>query len=124
MGQCHCGICQWCKPHYCGGIHPQESSCFIPDAPYYVLSHDTFMSQWGGAWDKANICVVPCNNQEEAHIVAVYVRSRSDQKNVKVVTGKPRERGRLLSNLSSWRKFAQEKAELDRGVTAVIPIVL
>jgi len=64
----------------------------IPDAPYYVLSNDTFMSGWGLAEGKINTIILPCVNWIEAQQVAEYAKSRTDQRYVRIVTQKPRLR--------------------------------
>jgi len=88
--------------HRCGN-HELETDCAIPKAPFYVISTDSFMSGWGPASNKKNICVVPCPNRETAEIVLRYVKSRSDQKNAKITTYRPGEGPKvLLSNLSGW----------------------
>ena len=93
-----CGSCR--KVH--GG------SCKIPDAPLYVLSNDGFLSGWGKSAGAINVCVVPCASMDEVNEVIRYIESRSDQKYIRYTINKPRERGRLLSLLTSWRKCALE----------------
>lgn len=94
------------KPHYCGAVHEPGESCTIPEAPYYVTARDRFMSGWGQASGKSNLTVVPCADELEMACVLAYVKSRGDQENVRILTSKPRPRGRLLSNLSNWKKTA------------------
>ena len=62
----------------------------IPDAPYYVLSNDTFMSGWGPARGKINTVILPCESMPQAEAVAAYARSRTDQKRVRIVSNRPR----------------------------------
>jgi len=61
----------------------------IPDAPWYVLSTDTFMSGWGPATGRTNRLILPCESREEAEDVAAYARSRTDTKDVEIVSEKP-----------------------------------
>ena len=81
---------------------------FIPDAPYYVLSNDSFMSGWGHAKDSINTCVVPCETYEQAEKVEEYARSRNDQKYIRIVTNKPRKKDHVLYSLvPGWIKMAK-----------------
>lgn len=64
----------------------------IPDAPYYVLSNDTFMSGWGCASGKINTLILPCDSWEEANTVATNAKTRKEQKYVRIVDKKPRLR--------------------------------
>jgi hypothetical protein len=61
----------------------------IPDAPWYVLSTDTFMSGWGPAKGLVNRLILPCESEAEAEDVAEYARSRTDTKNVEILNQKP-----------------------------------
>jgi hypothetical protein len=86
------------------------TDCTIPKSPFYVTSIDTFMSGWGPATDKKNVCVVPCPTREVAERVLRYVKSRGDQKDAKITTYRPGEGpGVLLSNLSEWIKTSKGK---------------
>lgn len=71
----------------------------IPDAPYYVLANDSFMSGWGGARDAINTVVLPCHDREEANAVAQYAESRPEQKRVRIVLHKPRLRPNVVYSL-------------------------
>jgi hypothetical protein len=42
----------------------------IPSAPYYVLSDDAFMSDWGEAQGRVNTIILPCSDWAEAETVA------------------------------------------------------
>lgn len=64
----------------------------IPDAPYYVLSNDTFMSGWGLAKGKTNTLIFPCETREEAETVRENALYRTDQKRVRVLVRKPQLR--------------------------------
>jgi hypothetical protein len=64
----------------------------IPDAPYYVLSNDSFMSGWGCANGKINTIILTCADMTEAQDVAAYAQSRGDQKYVRIVNNKPKLR--------------------------------
>lgn len=80
----------------------------IPDAPFYVLSNDTFMSGWGKAKDKINTCVVPCDTYEQAETVERYVRSRSEQKRVRIATNVRAKRNVIYSLCEGWKERAKE----------------
>ena len=71
----------------------------IPDAPCYVLSHDTFMSGWGDARGKQNTVILPCDSYHEAETVADNARRRTDQKRVRIVCNKPRLHDHVLYSL-------------------------
>jgi len=71
----------------------------IPDAPYYVLSNDSFMSGWGYAAGMINTVVLPCETWEEARIVERNAKARGDQKYVRIVTQKPRMKAHVLYSL-------------------------
>ena len=62
----------------------------IPDAPYYVLSNDTFMSGWGFAKGKINTVILPCKSYSQALRVESYAHTRSDTNRVRIVCNKPR----------------------------------
>src|SRR5256885_5162881 len=61
----------------------------IPPAPYYVLSDDSFMSDWGQAEGRVNTIIFPCSDQAEADIVATNARNRDEQRNVRIIDRKP-----------------------------------
>jgi len=63
----------------------------IPNAPYYVLSNDSFMSGWGYARDKINTCVVPCQTHNQARRVMRYISLREDQKRIRIINKKPKK---------------------------------
>jgi len=71
----------------------------IPDAPYYVLSNDTFMSGWGFAKGRINTIILPCENLREARIVEWNAHQRTDQQRVRIVRHKPRIRDGVLYSL-------------------------
>ena len=81
----------------------------IPNAPYYVTSHDTFMSNWGPAKGKKNICVVPCPDLSTANKVYDYVRTREEQRKIfihlGVLTNKPNT---IYSLVPEWINKANE----------------
>jgi len=64
----------------------------IPDAPFYVTCTDEFMSGWGHAKGLINRLILPCESHGEACIVEANARGRTDQKNVRICTKKPRLR--------------------------------
>jgi hypothetical protein len=75
----------------------------IPDAYCYVLSTDMFMSRWGPAENMANVCVIPCPDDQTAHRVIQYVKSRSEQQYVRVVYNKPKTQPLVLYSLmTAW----------------------
>ena len=61
----------------------------IPDARFYVVAHDTFMSGWGPATGKDNYVILPCNNRVEAQVVEENARSRSEMADVQITDTKP-----------------------------------
>ncbi len=61
----------------------------IPTAPYYVLSDDSFMSDWGEAEGRVNTIILPCADHTEADIVATNARNRDEQRNVRIMDRKP-----------------------------------
>jgi len=80
----------------------------IPEAGFYVLCNDRFMSGWGRARDKINTIVLPCRDFEQAERVERYARSRGDQSRVRIVRHKPRLRAGVVysllteDNASAW----------------------
>lgn len=78
--------------------------CRIPAAPYYVLTTDSFLSNWQGVNRGLRNCpVVPCQTYEQVVAVMDYARARSDQKNVRYTMRKPRRRpGRVLNLVPGW----------------------
>lgn len=81
-----------------------ESFKNIPDAPYYVLSNDISMSNWGKAKGKINTCVIPCQTIKEAQQVIAYIKTeRTDQQQVRVVSRKPRAKDHVIYSLvTGW----------------------
>ena len=71
----------------------------IPDAPCYVLAHDTFMSGWGDARGKQNTVILPCDSYQEAETVSDNARRRGDQKRIRIVGNKPRLQSHILYSL-------------------------
>lgn len=61
----------------------------IENKPWYVVTHDTFLSGWGKASNKSNVLVFGCDSLEEAEVVAENAKNRSDQKNVRINSQKP-----------------------------------
>ena len=62
----------------------------IPDAPFYVLSNDSFMSGWGPARNAVNTVILPCESLEQAETVYDNATDRPEQKRVRIVGEKPR----------------------------------
>ena len=77
----------------------------IPKARCYVLSNDSFMSGWGGAKGKINTCVVPCDSWEQAKAVERYVRTRSDQKRIRIATS-VRPKPHVVYSICDWKRHA------------------
>lgn len=79
----------------------------IPDAPYYVLCNDSFMSGWGSAKGKINTLILPCRSGSEAEIVAAHARKREDQKYIRIVANKPRiNTSRVYYSLHNWDDYS------------------
>ena len=79
----------------------------IPEAPYYVVCVDTFLSGWGKAENKINRLILPCKDSEEAEIVASNARGRGDVKSVNIHSQKPRLR---RPNFSLWQVMDRKSA--------------
>ena len=62
----------------------------IPEAPYYVLCTDKFMSGWGMAEGKTNVLIFPCADTDEVRIVTHNLHAREEMKRVRVAASKPR----------------------------------
>lgn len=91
----------------------------IPDAPFYVLMRDTFLSDWGQADRRDAFYIAVCRSRSEAELVAANARARGDQDEIDVLQAKPlihREaRFGLMTRESSERwyrqgAFAEEQA--------------
>lgn len=83
----------------------------IPKAPWYVLSNDLYMSKFGPPRqnNQINVCVVPCDTYKQAESVERYVRTRSDQKRIRIVYNPPRSNpGRMYSLVLGWKDLAAE----------------
>ncbi len=65
------------------------SAVEIPEATYYVLSDDAFMSDWGEAEGRVNTIILPASDRTEAEIVATNARNRDEQRNVRILDRKP-----------------------------------
>lgn len=63
---------------------------YIPDAKWYVVSTDKFMSGWGKADKMQNKLIFPTNSLDEAKNVEHYAKSRDDQIRVNIVSTKPK----------------------------------
>jgi len=61
----------------------------IPAAPYYVLSDDSFMSDWGEAEGRVNTIILPATDRDEAEVVAANARNRDEQRNVRILDRTP-----------------------------------
>lgn len=63
----------------------------IPEAPYYVLANDRFLSGWGAAEGKTSVVILPCADYSEAQRVEEHALfQRSDMNRVRVLDHKPR----------------------------------
>jgi hypothetical protein len=83
----------------------------MPSAPWYVISHDVFMSGWGLAEGKENWCVVPCEDRETAVRVAKYVRTRAEQRSISILAGSvPAISNRFYSLVPAWVDRGDELA--------------
>lgn len=71
----------------------------IPEAPYYVLANDSFMSGWGPAAGKTNTVILPCRSYEEAEVVAANARARSDMRRVRIAYLPPKLSKRNIYSL-------------------------
>ena len=95
-------------------VHNREQ---IPDAPWYVLSTDTFMSGWGPASGRTNRLILPRDSKAEAEDVADYARSRTDTSRGCITTQKPRLRAGYLwqvmnpDHSHSWYRLRPLHAE-------------
>ena len=61
----------------------------IPQAPFYVLAEDTFLSGWGDADGKINTLLLPCASKEEAEIVKHNAKSRPEMVRVRIENTRP-----------------------------------
>jgi hypothetical protein len=61
----------------------------IPAASCYVLTDDSFMSDWGEATGRVNTIILPCADRAEADVVATNARNRDEQRNVRIVDRAP-----------------------------------
>lgn len=78
----------------------------IPEAPYYVVAIDTFMSGWGEARDRTNKVVLPCESRRVAEKVLEYARSRSEMRQAKIISRKPR-----FTEHIAWSLLTRETAK-------------
>lgn len=84
----------------------------IPNAPYYVTSHDTFMSGWGPCEGKKNVCVVPCPDINTTNKVYDYVCTRSEQRKVFIHLGALLSEPNIIYSLvPEWIDRAKELVE-------------
>ncbi len=98
--------------YYDSNTHTQIA---IPKAEYYVLSNDSFMSGWGQSRNPINICVVPCDTYEEAERVERYVRTRSEQKRVRIASSVHPKAHVLYSLVLGWKDRANENRRIGNG---------
>lgn len=76
-----------------------EKTSQIPDAPYYAVAKDEFMSGWGRSEGKDNWVVFPCDSMEEAEIVKENLKNRSDMRRARINKNKPIVRKGVLLSL-------------------------
>lgn len=63
----------------------------IPNAPYYVMCNDTFMSNWGDSKNRINTIILPCHNMTQANLVVERIKAwRTDQNRIRIVSSKPK----------------------------------
>lgn len=62
----------------------------IPEARFYVLATDTFMSGWGHAENRANVLIIPCSDLRTAEDVAAVLRGRDEMQRVRINSKRPR----------------------------------
>ena len=79
----------------------------IPEAPYYVVCVDTFLSGWGKAENKINRIILPCKSLDEAEVVRENARGRGDMKSIRIHSSKPQLRRR---NFSVWQVMNRKSA--------------
>lgn len=79
--------------------HTITSRSAIPNAPFYVLCNDKFMSGWGEACHATNTIILPCASLEQAEVVERNAMDRPEQKNVRLVSNKPRLRPGVVYSL-------------------------
>jgi hypothetical protein len=79
--------------------HTVTERCDIPNAPFYVMCNDKFMSGWGEAKNARNTIILPCQSYEQAEIVERNAQDRPEQKNVRIVSNKPRFRPGVVYSL-------------------------
>lgn len=84
----------------------------IPKAPYYVVAIDTFMSGWGEARDRTNKVVLPCESRRVAEKVLEYAQGRSEMRQAKIITKKPR-----FTEYIAWSLLTRETAHAWYGNT-------
>src|SRR5512138_452847 len=72
----------------------------IPDAPYYVLANDSFLSNWGTAAGKTNTVILPCKSYDEAEIVAANAKARSEMRRVRIAYLKPKLSSHIIYSLT------------------------
>ena len=94
----------------------------IPEAPLYICSNDSFASETlkrASEGFTKDVCIVPCFSGEEAQAVEDYVRSRKDQKYIRLNLEPPRgSSGVRFSLLLGWQ--SQAMAYTDKGNREVI----
>jgi hypothetical protein len=73
------------------GRETDSEGRYIPDAKFYVVSTDRFMSGWGKAKDMKNKLIFPTNSLDEAKNIEDYAKNhRTDQTRVDIVSKKPK----------------------------------
>jgi len=73
----------------------------IPAAPYYVLTDDSFMSDWGEAEGRVNTIILPAADRGEAETVAANARNRDEQRNVRILDRRPALSSGVIYSLMS-----------------------
>jgi len=79
--------------------------------PYYVTCQDNFMSGWGLAENKCNICVIPCRDHWEAERVMRYINKHREECTEPSVSevAPPTNPEVLYSDLTNWIEVSQRQ---------------
>jgi hypothetical protein len=98
-----------------------RSTSEIPEAPFYVVMKDSFMSDWGRAEGRDAVYVALAESRFEAEVVAANARARGDQQRIRINTTKPRPKAGWMLMLmrredaERWYQpggFAEQAAEV------------
>ena len=67
----------------------------IPYNSYFVLTNDSFMSDWDHAQNRINTLIFSCDSLPEAKIVATNAKDRADQTHIRIISGHALQRYKL-----------------------------